>query len=107
MKQEIDKQQFRERFSDKILEENMKSVVEEILDIVVTSYLKKKKALAIFVDEVISKVVNDDVHQVAREEMEFEIGRCSEWSCKCKCQSEISALCEKLSKFYAKINEKV
>ena len=74
MKQERDKQQFRERFSDTILEEIMKAVVDkEILDIV-EQVILTNEALAIFVDEVISEVVNDDVHQVAREKVEVEIG---------------------------------
>ena len=59
------------------------------------------ETLSIFVDEVISEVVDEDVRLASRDEMEVEIWRRSEGSC----QSEIAALHEELSKCYAKINK--
>ena len=66
-------------------------------------FLMIKETLSNFVDEVISEVVEDDVCKAARDEMEIEILKRSEGSC--KCQSEIAALRAELSKCYATIDE--
>ena len=102
-KQERDKQHFRERFSDTILEESIKAAVDEAVLDIVEQLILTKEVLSNCIDEVISEVIDADVYQAAREEVEVEIWRRSEGSC--KCQSEVQALREELSKCYAKINE--
>jgi len=56
-----------------------------------------------FVDEVILEVIEDDVHKSVRDEMEVEICRRSDESC--KNQTKIAALRDELSNCYATINE--
>jgi len=102
-KQQQEQQQFRERFSDTILQELTKAVVDEEVLNMVEEFVVIKDTLSTFVDEVISEVVEDDVRKTVRDEMEAEIWRRSEGSC--KCQSEIVALREELSKCYATISE--
>ena len=102
-KEQQEQQQFRERFSDIILQELTESIVdEEVLD-AAEEFLMIKETLSNFVDEVISEVVEDDVRKAARDEMEVEILKRCEGSC--KCQSEIAALRAELSKCYATIDE--
>ena len=77
-------------------------VVKEVLDIA-EEFVLIKQILVNFVDEIISKFVNNYFHQTVRDEIEVEIKRCSEGSC--NCQTEITVLHEELSKYYDTINE--
>ena len=91
-----------------LLELTDEALGEEILDTATDTTNKftvMKEALADFVDEVVLKITEEDVQQVARDEMEVEIWRRSKESC--KCHSEITALLEELSKCYAKISERI
>ena len=76
-------------------------MTEEVLE-VVKEFPLVEEFIEIFVEE-LSEVVNDDVCQAAWEEMEVEIRRHSEGSCKCLSQN--AALREELSKCYSTINE--
>ena len=81
-KQQQEQQQFRERFSDTILQELTKAVVDEEVLNTVKEFVVIKDTLSTFVDEVISEVAEDDVRKTVRDEMEVEIWRRSEGSCK-------------------------
>lgn len=68
-----------ERLSDTVLQEITKAVVtEEVLE-VEKEFALVEKFVEIVVNELLSEVVNDDVCQAAREEMEVEIWRYSEF----------------------------